>query len=106
MDPSTSPTHYAKLLHVGCHNIIAAAGADVGGWIRGFSRVVELELNTRDAHPYPDESGISLSPFHGLSLAIKSLRVSFGVLPPSRILDSLIPPSRGPGLDQYRCFDQ
>ena len=82
-DPSTSPAHYAKSLRVDCLHVVTAA--DAGGWIRGFSRVVKLELNSHSA--YAVESGISLVPFHGLSPAIKSLRIGFSALPPSMIFN-------------------
>ena len=87
-DPSTSPACYAKSLHVGCPHVVTAADADAGGWIRGFSRVVELRLNTHSA--YPNESGISLVPFHRLSPAIKSFRMGFSAVPPSRIFDLIL----------------
>jgi len=83
-DPSTSPAHYANTLYVGCPHLVTPADS----WIRGFSRVVELELATYDT--YADESAISLISFHGLSLVIKSLRVDFNILPPSRILNLIL----------------
>ena len=40
-DPSTSPAHYTKTLFINC---LQAAGADaeMGSWIRAFSRVTHL----------------------------------------------------------------
>ena len=87
-DPPTSPGHYTKTLTIKYPHAITPADAEAGGWIRGFSRVVGLELDTRNTHA--DESGISLVPFHGLSPAIKSLRIGFGTLPPSKIFNLIL----------------
>jgi len=58
------------------------------GWIRGFSRVVKLELVTDGG--FIDEPVINLIPFHGLSPFIKSLRVHFMFFPPSRTLNLVL----------------
>ena len=86
-DPSTSPACYTTTLDVGCSRVVTAADAEVGGWIRGFSRVVHLEVGNRVSS---DESKISLLPFHGLSPTVKSLRLYFIDLPPPRVLDLAI----------------
>ena len=87
-DPSTSPACYTTTLDVGCSHVVAAADAEVGGWIRGFSRVVHLGVGNRVSSD--DESKISLLPFHGLSPNVKSLRLYFIDLPPPRVLDLAI----------------
>ena len=89
-DPSTSPAHYTKSLRVGCPYVVTAADADAdaGGWIRGFSRVVELELDACNART--DQPRISLVPFHGFSPAIKSLSMTFSTLPPSRTVNLIL----------------
>jgi len=43
-DPSTSPACYTKTLLVSCPRVVTAADVEVGGWIRGFSRVVYLKV--------------------------------------------------------------
>ena len=84
-DPSTSPACYATTLDIGCPRVVPAEDAETGSWIRGFSRVVHLGVGNQ---VYPgDWSGVSLIPFHGLSPAVKSLRVYSFDLPPPRILD-------------------
>ena len=87
-DPSTSPAHYAKTLFFGCCHIITAADAEPGGWITGFTCVVNLEL-ANHAMLFR-ESSISFAPFHGISSVIKSLRVDCVLLSSSQILDLVL----------------
>jgi hypothetical protein len=89
-DPSISPAHYAETLSVGCLHFVTAADAQVGGWIRGFSHIIHLEVVSRAKYSDPNKLGISLVPFHGISPLIKSLRVVVPHLPPSRIFFDLI----------------
>jgi hypothetical protein len=77
-DPSTSPARYAKILYVGHAHLVTDTDAEVGGWIRGFSRIVKLKVES--FAPYP-ESEFSLVPFHRISPALKSLRLE--IPPPS-----------------------
>jgi hypothetical protein len=86
-DPSTSPARYAKTLAVGRAHIITDADAEVDGWIRGFSRIVSLEVES--GAPYP-ESEFSLVPFHGISPVLKSLRLNIPHLPSARIFDLIL----------------
>jgi hypothetical protein len=86
-DPSMSPAHYAKILTIYCSQAITAADADVGGWIRGFSSVVHLELGS---HTDFRESVISLVPLHGFSPTLKSLRVTAPYIPTSHIFDLIL----------------
>ena len=83
-DPSTSPAHYATTLDVACSSVVTAADAEAGGWIRGFSRVVRLEVGNRLCE---DETKISLVPLHGLSPVVKSLCMYSNGLPPPRTFD-------------------
>ena len=83
-DPSTSPAHYAKTLFVGRPQAIVAADAEPGGWIRGFSGVVNLRVGSQ---VLSTERSIYLIPFHGLSPGIKSLHLTVPTLPPSRIIN-------------------
>jgi hypothetical protein len=77
-DPSTSLACYAKTLS------LKAPDAEVGSWIRGFSRVVHLEVG---GGINLDELVISLAPLHGSSPVIKSLRVAALTRPSLRIFD-------------------
>ena len=76
-DPSSSPTRYTKALHIGS-SVIMAGGAEVGDWIRGFPHVGHLAMGSRDLLI---EEPHAFVPFHGLSPAIKSLRVAFAAIP-------------------------
>ena len=85
-NPSTSPAyHYAQTLTIDFFPTITAADAEEGGWIPAFSRVVCFEVGTHDE----DRNGptTSLSPFHGFSSALKSLRVAFTALPSSDVFN-------------------
>jgi len=87
-DPSTSPACYTKTLLIGCLRAVTAADAEAGGWIGGFSRVVHLEVNGHSVAT--TESTVSLAPFHGFSPAIKSLYVSFAILPCSWVFSLVL----------------
>ena len=87
-DPSTSPACHTETLKIGCSHAVTAADADVGGWIRGFSGVVDLEVGSQKT--YADESEISLVPLYGFSPVVKSLRADFIVLPPSQMFDLIL----------------
>ena len=84
---STSPAHYAKTLHVSCLHAVKLADVRVGGWIRGFSCVANLEFDTLSSL---DEWNIVLVPFYGFSPTIKTLRVVFARLPPSPIFNLIL----------------
>ena len=86
-DPSASPACYAKTLSIECAEAVIAADAEEGGWMRGFSRVVRLEVES--ITPYP-ESGFSLVPFHGISPVLKFLDVNIPHLPSARIFDLIL----------------
>lgn len=87
-DPTNSPARYAKTLYIGRPDLITAADAEAGSWISGFSRVVHLEVDSRNIwDAYVNESMISLVPFHGFSPLVKSLRVGFSVFPSPQIID-------------------
>ena len=87
-DPFTSPAHYTKTLLIDCPHVFTAVDAEEDSWVRGFSQVVRLELNSQ--RMYTNESAISLAPLHGFSLVLKSLRVTFTILPPSRVFDLIL----------------
>ena len=82
-DPSNSPGCYAHSLLVYCPKVVTTADVEEGGWIRGFSCLVHLNVgdNTRS----PNDPEISLAPFYGLSPTLKSLCVSSIEFPNSQI---------------------
>ena len=86
-DPSTSPAHFTKSLHVGCASAVATMDAEAGGWLTGFDNIVHLGVEVRGAYGEP---GISLVPFHRFSRTIKSLRVKSVHTPPSQIFDFIL----------------
>ena len=87
-DPSTSPSHYTRILYVYCAHVVAAADAGAGGWITGFSRVVRLEVG--DCPSASREPTVSLVPFHGLSPTVKSLRMVLPALSSTAKLDFVL----------------
>ena len=58
-DQSNSPAYHAYALFVGCPEDIAIVGAERGGWILSFSRVMRLGV-----HSDPVTSRV---PFHNIS---------------------------------------
>jgi hypothetical protein len=97
-DPSNSPAYHTHTLSILCSRAVTPADGEAGDWIRGFSRVVDLVLDGREA--YLDESGISLVPFHGFSPTIgslygfspvlNSLYMNFAVLPSSQVFNLIL----------------
>ena len=86
-DPSTSPARYAKALYFD-PDVVLVADREVGGWIRGFSRVEHLEVVGLGAF-FPRRPP-HLAPFHGFSPVIKSLRVAVPILPLSQIFNLIL----------------
>ena len=84
-DPSTSPALYAKTLSVACSHVVTAADAQPGGWIRGFSHVVHLEVGRPSM--YGTAPPVSLVSFHALSPVLKTLHVHLLILPPTQVFD-------------------
>ena len=89
-DPSTPPAQYTKSLIIDCLQAVTDADADAeaGGWVRGFSRAVRLEVGSQGVDTI--ESAISLLPFHGFSPFIKSLHVSFCAVPSSQVFGLIL----------------
>jgi len=87
-DLSTSPAHYTKSLSIDCPHVFTTTGLEEGCWVRGFSQVVRFEVNSQ--RMYAHESAVSLVPLHGFSPTLKSLRVTFAVLPSSRVFDLIL----------------
>jgi hypothetical protein len=76
-DPSTSPARYARALYIDCPQVARAADAKPAGWIRGFSRVIHLEVCTQEI--FTGGLAVSFVPFHGLSPIVRSLHVNFPI---------------------------
>ena len=87
-DPSISPARYTKRLLIGPLHIVTTTDAEEVDWIRGFYRVVRLEMVDQSA--YANESEVSLLPLHGISPVVKSLRVHFVVIPTSQAFDLIL----------------
>ena len=85
-DPLTSPARYAKTLFIECSHVVVAADVEPGGWITGFSRVVNLRVDSQASFA---DGSFSFVPFHGLSPVLKSLRVT-GPPPPSSQIINLV----------------
>ena len=71
LDPANTPAYHTRLLYVSCIEVITAADAEEGGWIRAFSNVVRLVMwnGARNFHLMTSaDSHISLHRFHGLSI--------------------------------------
>ena len=83
-DPSNSPAYHARTLSVKCPHVVTAEDGGEDGWVRTFSRVVRLDVDSSVL--CPNDSETFLAPFHGFSPVLKSLRVASTVLPLSRIL--------------------
>jgi hypothetical protein len=85
-NPSTSPARYARTLLVGSSHVVVTADADADGWIRGFSRVEHLVL---DSHSLFANSS-SLVPFRGFSPSLKSLHITVAIYPSPRVFDLIL----------------
>ena len=79
-DPSNSPAHYTRSLTIRGLPIIPASDPGAGCWIQAFRNVVHLDLENA---PWTDHQ-VSLAPFHGLSPAVRSLRMT---ATPSKVFD-------------------
>ena len=85
-DPSTSPSCYTRTLSITCLQGVTTVDAEEGGWIRGFSRVEHLVL---DSHSLFANLS-SLIPFHGFSPDLKSLHITLAVYPPPRVFNLIL----------------
>ena len=84
-DPSNSPAHYARSLSIRRSDAVLPAHTSVGDWIRTFSGVVRLHVET-----FGLGRDIPLVPLHGLSPTLKSLRVDCSLFTPSSEIFSLV----------------
>ena len=84
-DPSTSPARHTKTIVIANSHILRDTDADGGDWLRGFSHVVHLvmKLHLHNNNFSIPISAIPLVAFHGFSPAVKSLYLSFTLLPTS-----------------------
>jgi len=72
-DVANSPACHVRTLFVGCLECVVESDAGEGGWIRAFSSVDRLDVDNDLVHL--DTSTFPLTPFHGFSSTLKSLRV-------------------------------
>ena len=68
-DPSNSPARYTRSLFIHGAPDITAADTGVDGWVRTFHNVTHLKLMRLNR--------TSLIPFHGISLAVRSLSLTY-----------------------------
>ena len=80
---SNSPACHTHTLLVRCPEVITAADAEEGGWIRTFPRVARLRVHGNPAN----DMEVSLIPFHVFSPVLKSLSIFFNTLPNSQVFD-------------------
>ena len=80
-DPLNSPAHYARTLTVIGLRLVTRTGENVTPWIRAFHNVVQLHVELQGWGGLDDRA--SLVPFHGLSPAIRLLRLKSSVTQPS-----------------------
>ena len=85
-DHSSSPAYHARTLWIGCPEVVTVGDAEEGGWIRAFSRVEQLVVRGNPTN-VGDLESITLTPYHGFSPTLKSLRVFFNTLPNPQIPD-------------------
>ena len=72
-DPAHSPAYHTRSLLVGCLQVVTAADAEEGSWIRTFHNVERLELRCGTRSLGEPEG--PLVPFHNFSPVLKSLSV-------------------------------
>jgi hypothetical protein len=112
-DPTSSPGHYTKFLSIySLYATFESKEAEAGGWIKAFCNTVSFKVYTRaqehnssdDGYNITFEEGdqiasdkeddapfdISLVPFHGFSLALKSLTVGISHLPSKEVLQFIL----------------
>ena len=84
-DPANSPACYTHSLIVDCLEVVTPADAEEGGWIRTFTNVVQLKLQSEILR-WPGTEN-ALVPFHNFSRKLKSLRLHFVPIIPSHRFD-------------------
>ena len=77
-DSANSPAHHTRTLFVDCADTGVMANAEETGWIRAFSGVTRLELDSNLPYIYPE---VSLVPFYNFSPTLKSLHAHSLILP-------------------------
>ena len=83
-DIANSLARHARTLFIGCPEFVVERDAEEGGWIRAFSCVESLDVDNGE---WPlDTSRCPLTPFHGFSSTIKSLRVGSILLPSPQLI--------------------
>ena len=79
-DPSNSPAHYTRSLHLQFFGTRAVAVSDAFPWIRSFSHIVDLQVTV-------GKRRIPFVQLYGLSPALKSLHLFGPIAPLSEVLD-------------------
>jgi len=102
-DPPISPAYYAKLLWIGCPQVVTAEGAEAGGWIASFTSVEHLELGGQDTQARGWE--VAFAVFHGFSPVIKSIRMNASFLPFRHLFDLVLSFPLLEDLGMSDCYD-
>ena len=82
-DPSNSPAHYVRILHLTHFKIVTVAISDALPWVHSFNNIVDLRVVTVGQHDYH----VSFAQFRGISPTLKSLRLFYSFAPLSEVLD-------------------
>ena len=86
-DPSNSPARHTRSLSIRRSPVVTFVDTGVGGWTRTFSGIVRLHVDIRG---FGGGKKVSLIPLHGLSSALKSLRLAYGSSTPSSEIFSFV----------------
>ena len=86
-DHSGSPAYHTHTLLVRRPEVVTVVDAEEGGWVRTFSQVTRLSLAVDDSLATLGDLEVTLVPFHGFSPVLKSLHLSYNILPNSRVFD-------------------
>ena len=90
-DVANPPAYHVRTLVVGCPRFVTASDAEEGGWIRAFSGVTSLEVNSVARYDHGVRtSDLSLVPFHEFSPTLKSLHLSSILLPYPALFDFIL----------------
>ena len=82
-DPSNSPAHYTRSLHLNNFNTVTVAISDARPWVHSFNNIIDLQVVTVGL----SDHRISFTQFHGLSPTLKSLHLFYSFALLSEVLD-------------------
>ena len=80
-DPSTSPARHARTLMISGSALITITSPDASAWLRSFHLVEQLVVDTARHR----DGKISLVQLCGLSSNLRSLGVTYSIVPPSEV---------------------